>query len=147
MKPGAFWLALVREDDPERFDAAFVEDVRLDLAILDQPMTGADAIWRYLTANRGMLQAIEFTHQADAAGRTYLSWEGRFADRDIAGATVLVRNADGAIENVQIYHRPYDQATAFAAELVARLETVTQEAPLIHQPSAISAVTANTGVR
>ena len=144
MTPGEGWLAIARERDPVRFAAAFVAAVRLDLAVMDDPMTGTGELRRYLTASRGMFQAIAFTHQADAGGRTYLTWEGRFADRDIAGATVLVRNAEGAIVNVQIYHRPRDQAVAFSKELTARLEALSRERPPVRERSVDPATTAST---
>src|ERR1700694_5906736 len=61
--PGAAWLAITRESDPARFDAAFVENVRLDLAVLDDPMTGASEIRRYLHASREVFPHMSFTHQ------------------------------------------------------------------------------------
>ena len=129
--PGEAWLAIVHERDHARFNEAFVEDVRLDLAVMDAPMVGVGELRRYLSATQGMFREIAFTHQADAGGLTYLSWTGRFADREIAGTTVLVRNAEGAIENVQIYHRPRDLAAAFSNELAARLVALPLDQPAV----------------
>jgi hypothetical protein len=68
-----------------------------------------------------MYDAINFTHETSAGSRTCLEWEGKFQGRDIAGATILASDASGAIERVQLYHRPYDQVISFSAELSRRL--------------------------
>ncbi len=68
-----------------------------------------------------MYDAISFTHETRAGSRVCLEWEGRFQGADIGGATVLWFDTDGAIKSIQLYHRPYDQVLAYAAELARRL--------------------------
>lgn len=68
-----------------------------------------------------MFDAINYTHETSAGSRTCLEWEGRFQGRDIGGTTILAFDANGAIERVQLYHRPYNQVISFSAELSHRL--------------------------
>ena len=85
------------------------------------PFIGPENLRRYFNASRGIFQRIAFTHETTADSRTCLEWEGEFNGNDIAGTTILVRNALGAIESIQIYHRPFEQVIAFSAELAKRL--------------------------
>jgi hypothetical protein len=68
-----------------------------------------------------MYEQIAFVHETRSGARTHLEWEGKFAGREIAGATILVHNAEGAIASIRLYHRPYEQVIAFSAELGRRL--------------------------
>jgi hypothetical protein len=68
-----------------------------------------------------MYDRIEFVNETPSATRTHLEWQRRFAGRDIAGSTILAHDAEGAIESVRLYHRPYEQVIAFSAELARRL--------------------------
>lgn len=122
-KPGSDWVKIVSEPDAKLFAAVFTVDVRLDLSVARESLIGADSLRRYFNASRGMFQRFAFTHEMSHGSRTVLEWEGEHAGRAIAGATILVRSADSLIANVQIYHRPYEQQTAFAAELSRRLES------------------------
>ena len=121
-KPGGDWLKIVTEPDPQRFASAFTGNARLDLSVTSGPLIGPENLRRYFNASRGMFQRIAFTHETAAGSRTCLEWEGEFEGRDIAGTTILVRNADGAIESIQLYHRPFEQVIAFSTELAKRLE-------------------------
>ena len=121
-KPGDAWVKIVSETDPQKFASAFAANARLDLSVTSGPFIGPENLRRYFNASRGMFQRIAFTHETTAGSRICLEWEGEFNGHDVAGATILVRNAAGAIESIQIYHRPFEQVIAFSAELAKRLE-------------------------
>ena len=53
--------------------------------------------------------------------RTYLEWEGTFQGHSVAGMTVFMKDTAGLIENIRLYHRPYDMVIAFSADLTGRL--------------------------
>jgi hypothetical protein len=61
-----------------------------------------------------MYEQIAFVHETRSGARTHLEWERRFAGQDIAGATILAHNAQGMIENIRLYHRPYEQVISFS---------------------------------
>jgi hypothetical protein len=69
-----------------------------------------------------MCDAINFTHEMSSESRTCLEWEGKFQGKDIAGTTILALSVNGAIESIQLYHRPYEQVIAYSAELGRRLK-------------------------
>jgi hypothetical protein len=47
--------------------------------------------------------------------------EGGFQGSPVSGATILSDSDSGLIREIQLYHRPYGQVRAFAAELAQRL--------------------------
>jgi len=120
-KPGSDWLKIVAETNAQAFASYFTSNVRLDLAVTNVPFLGPANLRRYFDASRGMFQQIAFTHETTAGSRTCLEWEGELEGAAIAGTTILVRNADGLIESIQIYQRPYDQVIAFSSALGKRL--------------------------
>ena len=119
--PGYRWLEIIKRADEEAFAAAFTKHVVLDASVASAPIVGAVAIRAFFEATRAMYDQIAFVHETRSGARTHLEWEGRFAGQEIAGATILVHNADGAIASVRLYHRPYQQVIAFSAELARRL--------------------------
>jgi hypothetical protein len=119
--PGHHWLEIVKRPNREAFAAAFTRDVVLDASVASAPIVGAGAIRAFFDATRAMYDEIAFVHETRSGARTHLEWEGRFGGREIAGATILVHNADGAIARIRLYHRPYEQVIAFSAELARRL--------------------------
>jgi hypothetical protein len=68
------------------------------------------------------VDTIRFTHETSMGSRTCLEWEGKFQARDIAGTTIMAFDANGAIESIQLFHRPYEQVIAYSAELGRRLK-------------------------
>jgi hypothetical protein len=119
--PGHIWLEIIKRPDQEAFAAAFTKDVVLEASVASAPIVGAVAIRAFFDATRAMYDQIAFVHETRSGARTHLEWEGRFAGREIAGATILAQNAKGAIESIRLYHRPYEQVIAFSAELARRL--------------------------
>jgi hypothetical protein len=120
--PGDVWLEIVRRPTEEAFAAAFATDVVLDTSIASQPIVGPTAIWHFFEASRTMYDAIRFTHETSMGSRTCLEWEGKFQVRDIAGTTIMAFDANGAIESIQLFHRPYEQVIAYSTELGRRLK-------------------------
>jgi hypothetical protein len=119
--PGHAWFEIVRRPTEEAFAAAFASDVILDTSIASQPIVGPEGVWHFFEASRSMYDTIRFTHETSAGLRTCLEWEGKFLGSDIAGTTILAFDAAGAIENIQLFHRPYEQVIAYSAELGRRL--------------------------
>jgi hypothetical protein len=119
--PGKFWLEIVQRPTLATFAAAFTQGVVLDTSITRGPIVGAADVHSFFEASRGMYETISFTHETGAPPRTCLEWEGRFRGADIGGATVLSFDTNGAIERIQLYHRPYAQVLAYSTELARRL--------------------------
>jgi hypothetical protein len=120
--PGQAWLEIVKRPTEQAFAAAFTGDVVLDTSIASQPIVGPVGLWRFFEASRTMHDSIRFSHETSAGSRTCLEWEGKFQGADIAGTTILAFDADGAIESIQLFHRPYQQVIAYSAELGRRLK-------------------------
>ena len=120
--PGGTWLGIIRRPTPEAFAAAFTENAVLDTSASTRGVVGAESIRHFFDATRAMYETIDFVHESVDGDRTFLEWEGTFQAKPIAGTTILARDANGAIESIRLYHRPYDQVVAFSAELAVRLE-------------------------
>jgi hypothetical protein len=118
---GATWLEIIQRPSQEAFASAFTADIVLDTSVASAPIVGAAAIRAFFDATRTMYDQIAFVHETRSGTRIHLEWEGRFGGRAIAGTTVLAHNADGKIESIRLYHRPYEQVIAFSAELAHRL--------------------------
>jgi hypothetical protein len=120
--PGQGWLEIVQRPTEPAFAAAFTEGVVLDTSVAARSIVGAADVHAFFEASRGMYEAIRFTHETQAGSRTCLEWEGTFQGGDIAGTTILAFDADGKIESIRLYHRPYDQVIAYSTELGRRLK-------------------------
>jgi len=118
---GQAWLEIIKRPTQEAFASAFTQDVVLDTSVASAPIVGAVAIRTFFDLTRAMYDEIAFVHETRSDTRTHLEWEGRFAGRAIAGTTILAHDAEGAIESIRLYHRPYEQVVAFSAELARRL--------------------------
>jgi hypothetical protein len=125
---GQAWLEIIKRPSQGEFALAFTHEVVLDASVARGPIVGTVAIRAFFTATRGMYDQIDFVHETRSDSRTYLEWEGRFAGREVAGTTILAYNAQGLIESIRLYHRPYEQVIAFAAELARRLSGNTETA-------------------
>ncbi len=119
--PGHAWFEIITRDTPEAFASAFTQKTVLHASVLNEPLAGAAAIRAFFTATRAMYERIAFVHETRSTLRTCLKWDGIFQGREVAGTTILSHDKAGRIECVCLYHRPYDQIVAFAAELARRL--------------------------
>jgi hypothetical protein len=120
--PGQIWLEILKRPTQETFAAAFSRNIVIDTSIAMRSIIGPVDLRSFFDASRTMYDAISFTHETSAGSRTCLEWEGRFQGKDIAGTTILAFDANGAIESIQLYHRPYEQVIAYSAELGRRLK-------------------------
>jgi hypothetical protein len=120
--PGHAWSEILKRPTQEEFAAAFARNIVIDTSIAMGSIVGAVDLRSFFDASRTMYDAICFTHETHSGSRTCLEWEGKFQGKDIAGTTILAFDADGAIESIQLYHRPYAQVIAYAAELGGRLK-------------------------
>jgi hypothetical protein len=119
--PGGRWLAIISRPTLEDFSTACTPDVALSLSAAEEPVVGPAAVWHYFNTARTMYGSFAFVHEARDASRTYMEWEGRFQDHPVSGVTILSHDESGLIREIQLYHRPYGQVRAFAAELAQRL--------------------------
>jgi hypothetical protein len=98
-------LEIIKRPTPEAFAAAFTKDVVLDASVLPRSITGATDVRAFFGATRAMFDAIAFKHEVTVGSRTYLEWEGTFQGNDVAGLTVLTKDAAGLIESIRVYYR------------------------------------------
>ena len=119
--PGSQWLAIISRPTVKGFSAACTPDVALSLSAADEPVVGPAAVWHLFDTTRTMYDSFAFVHETRDATRTYMEWEGRFQGNPVNGATILSYSESGLIREIQLYHRPYGQVLAFAAELAQRL--------------------------
>jgi hypothetical protein len=119
--PGGQWLAIISRPTLESFSAACTPDVALSLSAAGGPVVGPAAVRHFFNITRTMYDGFAFVHEGRDAGRTYLEWEGGFQGSPVSGATILSYSESGLIREIQLYHRPYGQVLAFAAELAQRL--------------------------
>jgi hypothetical protein len=119
--PGSTWLATISLPTLEGFAAAFTPDVALSLSTAEEPVVGPGAVRHLFEITRTMYDDFAFVHEARDPGRTYLEWQALFQGNPVSGATILSYSEGGLISEIQLYHRPYGQVLAFAAELARRL--------------------------
>jgi hypothetical protein len=120
--PGYTWSEILKRPTLEAFAAAFSKNIVIDTSIATRSIVGPVDLRSFFDASRTMYDALNFTHETRAGSRTCLEWEGKFQGKDIAGTTILACDANGVIESIQLYHRPYDQVIAYSAELGRRLK-------------------------
>ena len=122
MSPGANWRTLIGKHGSAEFAAAFAPEAVLEASVLNGPLIGSAQIAAFFAAtSSGMYEALSFTAEVNTAPSTYLEWAGRAFGLDLAGVTIVTRNAAGLIERVSLHHRPYPVVVQFAAELATRL--------------------------
>jgi hypothetical protein len=121
--PGQDWIAIVRKNGTAEFGKAFAANPTLDASVLNGPCVGVEAIAAFFAATSGgMYETIEFTHETTDGRKTYLEWQGKAFGKHVGGITILTRNNEGLIENIQLYHRPLQVVLEFSRELAKRLE-------------------------
>src|SRR5258708_23101103 len=119
--PGEKWLAIISRPTLEGFSAACTPGLAMSLSATEEPGVGPAAVRHFFNIPRTMYDGFAFVHEARDASRTYLEWEGRFQGSPVSGATILSYSESGLIREIQLYHRPYGEVLAFAAELAQRL--------------------------
>jgi hypothetical protein len=119
--PGGQWRAIISRPTLEGFTAACTPDVALSLSAAGGPVVGPAAVRHLFNVTRAMYDGFAFVHEARDASRTYLEWDAGFQGRPVSGVTILSCSDSGLIREIQLYHRPYGQVLAFAAELARRL--------------------------
>jgi hypothetical protein len=112
--PGEEWTEIVRRPTLEEFSRAFASDVVLEASVVSRPIVGPTGLWGFFQVTRAIYERISFTHEIGTQARMCLEWEGVFASKSVAGATIITRDDRGAITSVRLYHRPFDQVVAFA---------------------------------
>jgi hypothetical protein len=121
-RPAEDWLAILSRPTLEAFAEAFVAMPTLEASVLATPIRDARGIRAFFHATRAMYDVIAFTAEHRWDVWTCLEWEGLYRGRPIAGATLLITDANGAIERIRLFHTPLDQVVAFAADLSRRLD-------------------------
>jgi pimeloyl-ACP methyl ester carboxylesterase len=124
--PGEAWAEIVRRSTLEEFSRAFASDVVLEASVVSRPIVGPLGLWTFFQATRAVYERIAFTHEIGTKARTCLEWEGVFAGKPVAGATIIARDDRGAITSVRLHHRPFDQVVAFAATISRHETALTQ---------------------
>jgi hypothetical protein len=119
--PGEAWTEIVHRPTLEEFSRAFASDVVLEASVVSRPIVGPIGLWAFFQATRAMYERIGFTHEIGTKTRTCLEWEGVFAGKPVAGATIITRDHRGTITSVRLHHRPFDQVVAFAGAISRRL--------------------------
>jgi len=117
---GSAWLDIVSRSTLPAFASAFTARPTLEAAVVATPMLGVDSIYRFFRTTREMYDRISFVREMRGGGRACLEWEGQFNGKDISGATILAYDMDGLIERIRLFHYPFEQLNAFAADLVRR---------------------------
>ena len=121
--PGQDWISIVRKNGTAEFGKAFAPNPTLDASVLNGPCVGVQAIAAFFAATSGgMYETIEFTHETTNGMKTYLEWQGKAFGKNVGGTTILTRNNEGLIENIQLYHSPLQVVVEFSRELAKRLE-------------------------
>src|SRR5271170_6388882 len=120
--PGEAWTEIVGRPTREEFSRAFASDVVLEASVLSRPIVGPAGLWAFFQATRAMYERVAFTHEIGTKARICLEWEGVFAGKPVAGATIITRGDHGAITSVRLHHRPLDQVIAFAEAISRRLD-------------------------
>ncbi len=113
------------------FGKAFAPNPTLDASVLNGPCVGVEAIAAFFAATSGgMYETIEFTHETTNGMKTYLEWQGKAFGKNVGGTTILTRNNEGLIENIQLYHSPLQVVVEFSRELAKRLQDKVDQALL-----------------
>lgn len=118
--PGAAWLEIIRRDEAG-FAQAFETDVALIASVLANRVQGVESVRHFFEATKSMYDDIAFTGQVDGDNRTLLEWQGRFADRDVSGVTLLIHSDRRRISEIQLFHQPLGQVKLFAERLASLL--------------------------
>ena len=129
--PGQDWISIVRKSGTAEFGKAFAPNPTLDASVLNGRCVGVEAIAAFFAATTGgMYETFEFTHETTHGLKTYLEWQGKAFGKHVGGTTILTRNQEGLIENIQLYHSPLPIVVEFSRELAKRLQGKVDQALL-----------------
>jgi hypothetical protein len=118
--PGGFWREIVTRATLGHFATAFVDDVVFETSSCNRRVRGPAELRILISAMSSLYSSLEFVAQNDALDRTYLEWTGRALGEDVAGVTVIERDASGKIASVRLHQRPLSAVVRFAMELGRR---------------------------
>jgi len=120
--PGTAWMQIVKKNGTSDFAASFTADARLQASALSKAVVGPTLIGTFFAATSKMYEHIEFTAETVDGAKTYLEWDGIYAGKSVAGATLLTRNESGLINNIKLFQSPFDVVREFSSGLKERLE-------------------------
>jgi hypothetical protein len=119
---GHAWLEILHRPGLAEFAGAFSSGVTIEASVLPSALIGAHDVRAFFETTKKIYSSVGFTFESTVGPRTFLGWEGQFAGQQVAGITVLERDADGRISAIHLHHRPLPAVLAFSAELARRLE-------------------------
>jgi hypothetical protein len=119
--PGTAWMQIVRKNGTSDFAAAFTADARLQASALSKAVVGPTLIGAFFAATSKMYEHVEFTAETVDGAKTYLEWDGIYAGKSVAGATLLTRNESGLINNIKLFQSPFSVVREFSSGLKDRL--------------------------
>jgi len=120
--PGITWLEILHRPGLAEFADAFSPNVVIEASVLPSALAGPHDVRAFFEATKKMYTTVGFTFESTVGPRTFLGWNGQFAGQQVAGITVLERDADGCICAIHLHHRPFPGVLAFSAELGHLLE-------------------------
>jgi hypothetical protein len=118
--PGDFWREIVARETLGYFATAFADDVVFETSSCNRTVRGPAELRTLIRAMSSLYSSLEFVAQNDALDRTYLEWTGSALGEDVAGVTVIERDASGKITSVRLHQRPLGAVVRFANELGRR---------------------------
>jgi hypothetical protein len=113
----ATWSSAVGDASGARFASVTDIDVTLEGSIFRHPIIGRDRVFAALRVASEVYDSLEFTHEVNSPGRSYLEWEATAMQQDIAGVTVLTFQPAGTVSRVMIHHRPLGAVLAVSAHM------------------------------
>jgi len=115
------WREALSDRTGVTFGKVVAPHVSLEGSIFAAPINGREKVWTSLRAAGGITDALSFTHESTASGRSYLEWKLEALDQQFEGVTVLSFDSSGLVDNVAVHHRPLGGLLAFSAEMSRRL--------------------------
>ena len=114
-------MQIVKKKGTSDFAAAFTADVSLQTSALSKAVIGPTLIGAFFAATSTMYEDFVFTAETVHGAKTYLEWEGIYAGKSVAGATLLTRNESGLINNIKLFQSPFPVVREFSSGLKERL--------------------------
>ena len=112
------WENAFAQKSEAAFGEAFAEDVVLEAAVLNAPITGRENVRKVMGAASKIYESLTFTKSATSGLQEYKEWEAQaFGGVLLKGITVLTRSENQAIAHIAIHHRPLGGALKFSAVL------------------------------
>ena len=119
------WRRSFADQSQSEFAEQFADEIVLEATTLAKPAEGKHSVAAIRAAASSIYESLEFTAEAQCASTTYLQWRATaFGGMQIAGVTLLERDARGKIVAASIRHRPLGPVLRFSAEIRDRLAGV-----------------------